>query len=468
MNVENGSFRDPSGSVYSKDGDIYRSIFRPGAADFEAARDSGVYEKLIEKGLLIPHREVEALDSAPKGTVYCLSHPRLPMVSYPWEWPFSMLKDAALLHLDVMEIIIPIGFWLRDASAFNVQYNGERLYLIDTLSVGRRIPESPWVAYGQLCSHFLAPLAAAAYCDIQLLSMWRSFIDGFPLELAVRMLPGLKKYQPGLFMHLMLHSRYQNSADRKEDIRRGKPERNVRKPKVNDRGLIGLIQSLKKTINNITWKRYSKIWEDYKQIRTYDSEDVSAKSDYVDKVVRDLQPSMVWDLGANTGEFSIIAASHGAFVVSIEGDPACTESIYKKIFQENGPRNILPLTMDLVNPSPALGWDSKERSSLMDRGPADLLLALALVHHLVFSGCIPLSKVAQWFSKITNSVLVEFVPPTDPMVKKLLANRNGEHHPYSLEVFISSFEKFFVFIDNKNLQNGRTLFLYKRKNLSPE
>jgi hypothetical protein len=150
-------------------------------------------------------------------------------------------------------------------------------------------------------------------------------------------------------------------------------------------------------------------------------------------------------------------------VVSIEGDPAFTESIYKKIFQKNGPRNILPLTMDLANPSPAMGWDSRERPSLMDRGPADLLLALALVHHLVFSYCIPLSMVAQWFSKIANFVLVEFVPQKDPMVKKLLANRHDEHHPYSLEVFTSSFEKFFVPLDSKGLQNGRTLFLYKRK-----
>ncbi len=463
MNVENGSFRDPYGSVYCKDNDIYRSIFRPGVADFELARDSGVYEKLIKKGILLPHREVEIINSTPKGSVYCLSHPRLPMVSYPWEWSFSMLKDAALLHLDVMEMLIPMGFWLRDASAFNVQYDGEQLHLIDTLSVGRRIPESPWIAYGQFCSHFLAPLAAAAYCDIQLLSMWRSFINGFPLELAVRMLPRFKKYQPGLFMHLTLHSRYQNSADRKDDIRRGKSTRKIRNLKVNDRGLIGLIRSLKKTINSITWKRFSKIWEDYKLIRTYDSEDVSAKSYYVDRVVRDLQPSMIWDLGANTGEFSLIAASHGAFVVSIEGDPACTEFLYKKIFQKNESRNILPLTMDLANPSPGLGWDSRERSSLMDRGPADLLLALALVHHLVFSCCIPLSMVAQWFSKITNFVLVEFVPHTDPMVKKLLANRNDEHHPYSLDVFTSSFDKYFEFIDSKTLKNRRTLFLLRRK-----
>jgi len=463
MNINAGSFRDPSGCVFSKDGNIYRSIFEPGVTDFEAAREAGVYEKLIEKGLLVSYKEVKDFNRGPSGTVYYLSHPRLPMVSYPWEWPFSMLKDAALLHLDAMEMLIPMGFWLRDASAFNVQFDGNRLCLIDTLSVGRRVPDSPWVGYGQFCSHFLAPLAAAAYCDIRLLAMWRSFINGFPLEMAVRMLSGLRKYQPGLFMHLTLHSRYQNKADRKEDIRKRESEKSVRKPKVNDRGLVGLIRSLKKTVSGISWKRYSKIWEDYTEIRTYDVEDVSAKSNYVDSVVKDLQPSMVWDFGANTGEFSFIAASHGAFVLSLESDPACTELLYRKAFYENGIKNILPLTMDLANPSPSLGWDSKERLSLKDRGPADLIISLALLHHLIFSCCIPIPMIAELFAEMANHVLVEFVPPTDPMVRKLLANRNSEHHPYSLDVFTSSFDKYFEFLDSKTLKNKRSLFLFRRK-----
>ncbi len=461
--IDTGSFRDPSGCIFSKENNIYRSIFGPGVRDFEGARDAGIYEKLITKGMLVAHEEVEVFNGVPAGTVYCLSHPRLPMVSYPWEWPFSFFKDGALLHLDVMEELVPKGFWLRDASAFNVQFDGKRLCLIDTLSIGRRVPDSPWVGYGQFCSHFLAPLVLAAYCDIRMLSVFSHFINGFPLDMAVSMLSGLRKYQPGLFMHLTLHARYQNKADRKEDLGGREPEKTRRKMKVTDRGLVGLVRSLKKTIRGITWKSYSKIWKDYTEIRTYNPEDVSAKSDYVDKVVRKLAPSMVWDLGANTGEFSFIAASHGAFVVSVEGDPACTEFLYKKAFDVHGIRNILPLTMDLANPTPRLGWDSKERLSLKDRGPADLILSLALVHHLVFSCCVPVPMIAEWFAEMARYVLVEFVPPSDPMVKKMLANRNGEHHEYGLDVFTSSFEKFFEFEDQKTLQNGRVLFLYKRK-----
>lgn len=460
MSVNPGSFRDPFGCVFSLDGKIYRSVFAPGVSDYEAAKLSGVFDKLTRSGILIGHEEVEAAAFAPDGTVYCLEHPKLPFVSYPWEWSFSMLKDAALLHIQAMEELLPEGFWLRDASAFNAQFDGMGVRLIDTLSVGRKIPGSPWVAYGQFCSHFLASLAMAAYGDVRTLALWRGCIDGIPLDLAVNMLPLRRKYQPGLFMHLTLHSSFQNSSDKKEDIGKTK---SVKNPKVSDRGLIGVVHSLKKTINSISWKRTSRVWEEYAGLRTYGEQDVALKGEFVETVVKRLEPKMVWDLGANTGEFSLIAASHGAFVVSIDGDPACTEHLYQCVSREPKGRKVLPLTMDLANPSPALGWNNSERSSLSERGPADLVLALALLHHLVLSACVPLSLISEWLSQIAEHALVEYVPPEDPMVRKLLANRNGEHLAYDFEVFQSAFQKFFSFLDEKDLLNGRKLYLCKRK-----
>jgi ribosomal protein L11 methylase PrmA len=456
MISDQASFRDPSGQVFIKNGKIYRSIFRPGVKDFEAARDTGIHDKLVEAGLLLSHQEVDLGNLAPEGTVYCINHPRLPMVSYPWEWPFSMLKEAALIHLDAMKMLLPRGFWLRDASAFNVQFDSDRLCLIDTLSIGQRIPKSPWVAYGQFCSHFLAPLAMAAYCDVRTLSLWRNYIDGYPLDMATRMLPFWRRYQPGLFMHLTLHARFQSRADRKEDFGKSK---SAKKPKVSDRGLIGLISSLRRTVTGIRWNRTSKVWEEYEELRTYQAEDVAQKSDYVDRVVNEIKPRVVWDLGGNVGEFSIIAASHGAFVVSIDGDPACSEHLYQKLALENKSKGILPLTMDLANPSPGLGWDNRERLSLRDRGPVDLVLALALIHHLVFSSCVPLELIAEWLASLSHQLLVEFVPPTDPMVQKLLENRRDGHLPYDFEVFQSSFGNHFEVVDQTTLPNGRTLFL---------
>jgi ribosomal protein L11 methylase PrmA len=459
MSMISGSFRDPFGTVFCRDGKIYRAIFEAGVKDFEAAKNQLIHPKLIEAGLLLPHEQEDKYDLFPEGTVVGLTHPRLPMISYPWEWSFSMLKDAAFIHLEAMELLLPQGFWLRDASAFNVQYDGTRLRLIDTLSIGQRTPESPWVAYGQFCSHFLAPLAMAAYCDIRTLSLWRNYIDGYPLDLARKMLPWGRRYRPGLFMHLTLHSRFQDKADLKEDIGKAKP---AKKSRVSDRGLIGLVQSLRRTIEKIEWKGSSKVWKEYEEIRNYQSDDISKKTEYVARLVQRLQPKMVWDLGANTGEFSYTAASEGAFVVSIDSDPACTEFLLKKLSGEGNKEHILPLTMDLANPSPGLGWDSCERLSLSDRGPADLVLALALIHHLVLSNCIPLRMIAEWFGNLADYLLVEFVPPNDPMVQYLVRNRKGEHLPYSWDMFQSSFGKVFHFVDQTTLKNGRTLILCKR------
>ena len=455
-----GSFRDPSGSVFSKDGRIYRSIFKPGVEAFEAVKTAGIYDRLIDAGILISHMEVNKPDFAPRGTIYCLEHPPLDMVSYPWEWPFSLLKNAALIHLDAMEILIPLGFWMRDASAYNVQFDGTNTRLIDTLSIGPRISDSPWVAYGQFCSHFLAPLAMAAYRDIRMLSLWQGFLYGFPLDFSVKMLPLWRRYCPGLFMHLTLHSRFQVALNKRiaQDIKKS-----TKIPTVNDRNLIDLVRSLRRTIENIKWKDKSGIWKEYDKIRTYNDRDVAVKSEYVDTVVRRLRPKTVWDLGANTGEFSSIAAAHEAFTVGIDGDPACVELMYQRLHQGKRIKKILPLTMDLANPSPGLGWDNNERYSLKDRGPADLVLALALLHHLVFTNCVPLPMIAEWFGGFARHLLVEFIPISDTMVQKLLRNRGDEHHSYDLEVFMTSFSKFFEFIDQVSLNNKRTLFLCKRK-----
>jgi len=458
MTSNESSYKDPSGHIFSKDGQIYRSVFEKGTADFEAARNAGIHEQLIGAGLLIAHNEVHQ-EEAPPGTVYCLHHPRLPFISYPWEWPFSILKDAALLHLDIMESIIPKGFWLRDASAFNVQYDGKGLRLIDTLSIGRRVPDSPWVAYGQFCSHFLAPLALAAYGDVRTLSLWRAYIDGYPLDLVRRLIPVWKLFKPGLFMHLFLHARFQAAADRKENI--GQSNR-TKKPKLHDDALIALIRSLRMTISGIKWKRKSAIWESYGDIRTYDREDLNRKAQYVKGVLEQVKPAVIWDLGANTGEFSEIVASQGGFVVSIDSDHACMEALYVKTAVTHK-KNILPLVMDLANPSPGLGWDCRERLSLKDRGPAELILALALVHHLVLSSYVPLGMIARWFSSLAEHVLVEFIPREDPMVQKLLRNRVDNYLPYDENAFRSAFEQEFQFVNSETLGNGRTLFFFRRR-----
>ena len=381
------------------------------------------------------------------------------MISYPWEWPFSSLKQAALLHLRIMEFLIPRGYWLRDANAFNVQFDGQRFRLIDTLSIGRREEDSPWVAYKQFCSQFLAPLAVAAKSDIRLLSLWRSYLDGFPLDLAVKLLPGRARINPRLYMHLYLHARMQLSSDDKGKLHETSP----RKVRMSDTALLGLVRSLKKAIESLNYRPSSEIWQGYTEIRTYDDDGIAAKSRFIEQAIERVKPGVVWDFGGNTGEFSEIAARSGAFVLSVDSDPACTEYLQGRLSAGKASGQILPLTMDLANPSPGLGFNQVERYGLKERGPADLLLALALIHHLVFSSSVPLGMVAHWFSQLSRRLLIEFVPETDPMVKKLLVNRGDDHLPYSLESFRTAFGEYFDIEQDEQLNNGRQLFVLKNK-----
>jgi hypothetical protein len=443
-----------------KDGWAYRVIFAPGVSDYEAARDRGIFHDLMQSGLLLPHEEIDKPPDVPPQAVYCLRQKRLPLISYPWEWPFSMLQDAGLLLLEIMETLLPRGFWLRDASALNVQFDGQRLRLIDTLSIGRRPPNNSWVAYQQFCSHFLAPLALASCGDVRTLGLWREFFDGYPLDLAVRLFPLNKKYRPGLFFHLALHAWLR----RKYEKREGPAKRSARWSRVSDSSLLGLVRSLKRTVSRVRSPNRPDFWKEYRAraFRLYGDADVQRKKGFVEKVMREIQPAVVWDLGGNVGEFSRVAAASGAFVASIDSDPSCTEFLYRSLKKEGQARNLLPLTMNLANPSPGLGWDNRERTSWRDRGPADLIMALALIHHLVFSAHVPLPMVAKWMSRISHFILVEFVPPSDPMVQKLEKNSTLPH-PYSFELFQESFGQVFDFIDRVRLENERLLFLGRTK-----
>lgn len=457
MMQDPGSFRDPANLVFTLDGDVYRAIFAPGAADYVSAKTGGVYTKLSEAGILLAHEEVSPPPSAPEGTLHCLRYKALPMISYPWEWSFSMLKDAALLHLDAMEMLLPQGFWLRDGSAVNVQYDGSRLRLIDTLSIGSMKKGSPWIAYRQFCSHFLAPLALAAYGDIRTLALWRTYVDGYPLDLAAAMIPPRRRYLSRLLVHLTLHARFQQKGQG------GDGKGAYETPKFSYASLLGLVRSLRRTVAGLKWNAPSSLWRGYHSEQNYGGDGLLLKKELIDKLVHAMKPKLVWDLGGNTGEFSAIAASHGSFVVSIDGDPACTEHLYNRLKGDLQGKSILPLTIDLANPTPALGWNEKERSGLRARGRADLVMALALVHHLVFSHNIPLPLIAEWLDGIGDCAAVEFVSADDPMVKRLLRARGDEHLPYSQGLFESSFARYFRVIEKRALTASRSLWVFARK-----
>ena len=453
--TDSASFRDPNGAVIIRGIDIYRSIFPSGLADFKSATENGIFELLIEKKLLIDHVETEPDDYLPHDTVVSIKHPKIPVITYPWEWPFSMLKDAALLHLDIMSLIVKKGFWLRDANAFNVQYYQGSPVLIDTLSVGQRKPDYPWVAYQQFCMQFLAPLALMSHLGSKITPMWLAYPNGFPLDVAAKSLPFKKKLNFGILMHLVLHSKFQQNTSISKNY-------SQKKVTLSDKNLLALISSLRNTINKLELNENNQHWRNYINTRTYNDSELKDKISFVENIVSKNKFNTVWDVGGNTGEFSELIAKYSDTVLSIDYDGACTEYLYNKIRSGKASSAILPLNIDFSHPSPALGWDNSERKSLFQRSTPDFILALALIHHLVLSANVPIYKVAELLSRLSKNLIIEYVPEDDPMVVNMLRFRVDKHLPYTQELFESCFETFYKCEQKTKLSNGRILYFYTR------
>jgi SAM-dependent methyltransferase len=418
------SFRDPQGFIFEHEGVLYRQVNESGRSSYEGLMGSGLYDELVEKKLLVSHVEVVS----PRGGAgaYRILKPDLvPFISYPYEWSFSQLKKAALATLRIQKIALKHDMSLRDSSAFNVQYVGSRPVFIDTLSFERYIEGRPWVGYRQFCQHFLAPLFLIAGCDPRLSVLSRSWIDGIPLDVARRLAVRRYRWRPGFLTHISLHSkaqeRFQEAASR-----RSTP------PRLSRASLTSILNSLRATIERLAWNPEKTQWADYYSKTNYSEEAMEAKRSFVASVVDEIRPSQVVDLGANTGEFSAIAAREGAYVVATDIDHGAVELCFRRTSTEKN-ESILPLVVDLTSPTPGVGWMNAERTSFLERcsGKTDLVLALALIHHLVIGNNVPLRSFVELLARMGTNAIVEFVEKRDSQVQRLLASREDNFGDYS-------------------------------------
>ena len=448
--------RDTAGFVYRRDGILLRQVNASYAAAFDQVAASGCFEELAGAGLLVPH-EIAPQEMAATDHAHRILRPEpLPFVSYPYEWSFGQLRAAALLTLEIQRRALQRGVTLRDASAYNVQFRGTRPVFIDTLSLGPYAEGAPWVAYRQFCEHFLAPLALMAHRDVRLGRLHADFADGVPLDLASRMLGAMSWRRPSLLLHVHLHARAQRRwAD--ASSRGGNAARGVGRA-----ALLRLVEQLEQTVESLRWDPAGTTWADYEQTHGYSVEGSASKERAVAELLAMVAPRTTWDLGANTGRFSRIAAGMGSEVVSIDGDPAAVERAYRDLGRD-GSSNVLPLLVDLLAPSARGGWAGEERQSLADRGPSGMVLALALIHHLAFSGNIALPRIARWFAELGEHAIVEFVPFDDPQVRRLVAARTEATHGYDVASFEAAFAQWFTTVARRPLQEtGRVLYLFRR------
>ncbi|HLF73774.1 MAG TPA: hypothetical protein VI524_05490 [Anaerolineales bacterium] len=450
------SFRDPSGFLFSRDGVLYRQVNRKYEQAYARLMESGLYQKLVKAGLLIPHLEADQLPAESDSAYRILQPERVPFISYPYEWSFGQLRDAALATLSIQRRALKAGMSLKDASAYNIQFVRGQATLIDTLSFEIYKEGQPWVAYRQFCQHFLAPLALMALKDVRLNQLLRVYIDGVPLDLASRLLPWKTRLNFGLLTHIHLHAGAQKKYAGEEVKSRGAGA-------FGRQAMTGLIDSLDATVRKLDWDPGGTEWGNYYDITNYSEAAFQHKKGLVGEWVKRVNPALAWDLGANNGVFSRVAGEAGPFVVSFDIDPAAVEQNYRQAKAEKT-ENLLPLLLDLTNPSPSLGWANRERDSFGWRGPADMILALAVVHHLAISNNVPLPHLAEFLAETGKWLVIEFVPKSDSQTQKLLASREDIFPDYTRAGFEGAFEKEFRTHEAVEIRDSaRVLYLMERR-----
>jgi hypothetical protein len=448
-----GSFRDPSGFVFRRSGLVYRQINHRYREHYDHLVGTGLYGRLVDEGLLIAHEESAEPPLEPEQSYRVLLPQQIPFISYPYEWCFSQLQEAALATLSIQRTAVEHGMSLRDASAFNLQFLRGRAVFIDSSSFERLRENQPWIGYQQFCRHFLAPLALTSYLDVRLMMLLRTHLDGVPLDLAARLLPVRSRLKPGLLMHLHAHAAAQRKTAGKTPTRSAAAfSRNA---------LMGLIDSLESAIRSLSWTPEGD-WAKYYSDTNYTDEAFESKKKLVAEMLAAAGGETVWDLGANTGPFSRLAAHSGAFTLSVDLDPAAVETNYR-LCRRDGVKNVLPLVGDLSNPSSDLGWAGEERQSLEARGPADVVLALALIHHLAIGNNTPLDKVADYFARLGRRLVIELVPKGDSQVERMLASREDIFSSYDQAGFEAAFSRRFETERREPIPGTkRTLYLMRR------
>jgi len=459
-----GSFRDPSGQVWHLEGRIFRTVKASALQSYKCLRESGLLTKKFKYGRVVETLEVS--DEATLGYIdddfeILLEHSKIRTLSYPYEWCFAQLKQAALFHLELILAALDKDMMLSDATAYNIQFEGTQPCFIDILSFRPYQEGEIWNGYKQFCEQFLNPLLLQSELGVPYNGWYRGSLEGISGSDLAKLLPFHKKFKPKIAAHVVLPSSLQARANKDSFKQMASHER---RRKLSLLQLRGIISSLSNWIGKLEAdNKKSSAWSDYEHDNTYTDAETAEKAGFLNKVVTQTKPELVWDVGCNTGQFAEICLTAGAKqAVGLDFDIATVSRAAERAKAKN--LNFLALHQDLANPSPGQGWFGLERSSLANRCNADLVIALALIHHLVIGRNIPMRSFAEWLTSLAPMGVVEFVPKNDPMVQALLANREDIFPDYTVEHFEQNMREFAEIDESKIItETGRTLFLYQRK-----
>jgi ribosomal protein L11 methylase PrmA len=452
------SYRDNSGFVFEHAGKYYRYVHPDYEPHYLQLMNSGLYDELVKTKKLITHQEIDDKQDFDFTVGRILLPEQIPFISYPYEWSFDMWKDAALLTCRLANAALQKGMILKDATPFNIQFVNGRPVFIDTLSFENYEAGKPWIAYHQFCECFLGPLLMMHYCHPDTNRLFTVYPDGIPVNVLINLLPKRSKWNIGTFLHIHLQAKFvQKTLWAGKQNQKPVTENNFTKQK-----LVMLINGLESFVQKLSPKKIKTTWDDYYTGTILGDDYLNAKTTLVKSFSNFIDFKKVIDLGANDGHFSMHFGNDKQ-VLATDADSNCINELYLKV-KNKGISNILPLVNDLTTPSPAIGWNNAERESITNRLKADLVLALALVHHLAIAKNVPLRLIAKWLQPMGEHLIIEFVPKDDEKVKQLLQNRKDIFADFSLENFKSIFSEKYKMVREERVGNtNRILFLMTRK-----
>lgn len=448
------SFRDPAGFMFrDSKGRLLRQVNDEGSADYRKFMDSKLYDDLVSAGYIVSHKEITPEKNSKAYAI--LAPAEIPFITYPFEWSFSQLQDAALLTLKIQKAALKHGMTLKDASAYNIQFKDGRPIFIDTLSFEEYQDGMAWTAYKQFCQHFLAPLALMSKVDPNLSQLMRVHLDGIPLPLAAKLMPGGSKWNAGLAMHLFLHARAQKAKE---------GDHKKQSSGIQKQQLQAIIDSLARTVQKLRLGEFQSEWGDYYANNTnYSVDAADAKAKIVSKFAEDCKAKTAIDIGGNNGRYSRVLNKLEIFTICSDIDPNAVEANYR-YSKKHKEQLMLPLLVDMTNPGGGLGWGNTERPIISERIHTDLVMALAVIHHLAISNNLPMVKIAEYFAQFAPNLILEFVPKQDSQVQKLLATREDIFPDYTEQGCKEAFGHYYTLQKEEKVKGSkRTVYLFKRK-----
>jgi SAM-dependent methyltransferase len=451
------TFRDPAGSLELRDTVAVRTIHPDARAAVLEFLESPFCRRLQARGDLIS----ATIHDSPSGLR--LTHPRIPIPAYPWEWTPSQWSAAANLTLTLGEEALAQGWILKDATPHNILFVGSRPILVDILSFERRDPSSSvWLAYGQYIRTFLLPLLMNQLLHWPLtLSLFKR--DGLEPLALYRSLTWPQRLSPAAFWPITLPAWLEKKQGSDAAPARPTPPKD---PELALHLLRKTLQDLRRRTRRAVPPAAASEWSEYTGSLThYTAQQVEQKNTWLREVLAHLRPARVLDIGANTGEYSLLAASFGAEVVALERDEAAAERLFQLTARAPQPNSILTLHADLARPTPAVGWENSESSALLPRLEArfDLVLMLAVIHHLLLLEQIPLPDILALAHRLTTRFLiVEWVPASDPMYQSLMRGRDTLYAHIAEAHLLAACEGRFTTLNRLTLDNGRILLLFEK------